>query len=443
MYFTQASLLTFRVSHRKFVIGMASAIYFLDHAGKPLLYRDFRNDLPLSSIDDFPALRNQHSTPCFTKNGINYCYIEHSNIYVLALSKTNINITSIFIFLNRLVDALKHFVKTVEEESVRDNFVILYELLDEMMDFGHVQNTDINLLQDYVTQSSYQLEVSQALTALTSSISWRPPGIYYKVNELFVDVIETVSALVAPDRVITSSVSGRIALKAYLSGMPLLKLGINDYWKSGLVNQENVAKYRLSKYVKLEDLAFHQCVDLAEFEKDRTIQFVPPDGDFDLITYRAPLKGGKVPFDVKTTVEIKGNSRAIVKCQVDTLFKKRYTCNHLELAIPVPPDSDSPKFRCTSGKVVYAPEKNAVLWRLKDIQGGQSHTLDAQVLLPAVGTIQEPTAPVQMTFEIPALAASGLEIRFLKVTESQLKYNSYPWVKYVTKNGDYEVRLIR
>ena len=31
--------------------------------------------------------------------------------------------------------------KEVEEESVRDNFVIIYELLDELMDFGYPQST--------------------------------------------------------------------------------------------------------------------------------------------------------------------------------------------------------------------------------------------------------------------------------------------------------------
>ena len=31
---------------------------------------------------------------------------------------------------------------------------------------------------------------------------------------------------------------------------------------------------------------FHRCVRLARFENDRTISFIPPDGEFDLMTYR-------------------------------------------------------------------------------------------------------------------------------------------------------------
>lgn len=43
----------------------------------------------------------------------------------------------IFAFLNALVSVLVEYFKELEEESVRDNFVIIYELLDEMMDDGY------------------------------------------------------------------------------------------------------------------------------------------------------------------------------------------------------------------------------------------------------------------------------------------------------------------
>jgi hypothetical protein len=45
----------------------------------------------------------------------------------------------------------------------------------------------------------------------------------------------------------------------------------------------NVGK---SKSVELEDVKFHQCVRLSRFENDRTISFVPPDGEFELMSYR-------------------------------------------------------------------------------------------------------------------------------------------------------------
>ena len=38
----------------------------------------------------------------------------------------------------------------LEEESIRDNFVIVYELLDELLDFGYPQTTDSKILQELV-----------------------------------------------------------------------------------------------------------------------------------------------------------------------------------------------------------------------------------------------------------------------------------------------------
>ena len=35
----------------------------------------------------------------------------------------------------------------------------------------------------------------------------------------------------------------------------------------------------------MEDIKFHQCV-IAKFENDRTISFIPPDEQFELMSYR-------------------------------------------------------------------------------------------------------------------------------------------------------------
>lgn len=40
------------------------------------------------------------------------------------------------------------------------------------------------------------------------------------------------------------------------------------------------------KTVMMEDVKFHQCVRLSRFESDRTISFIPPDGESELMSYR-------------------------------------------------------------------------------------------------------------------------------------------------------------
>jgi len=69
---------------------------------------------------------------------------------VLALSKRNSNAAEIILYLHRLTQVLVEYFKELEEESIRDNFVIIYELLDEMMDFGFPQTTESKILQESV-----------------------------------------------------------------------------------------------------------------------------------------------------------------------------------------------------------------------------------------------------------------------------------------------------
>lgn len=67
-----------------------------------------------------------------------------------------------------------------------------------------------------------------------------------------------------------------------ITGMPELKLGLNDK----LTFEATGRATGKGKSVEMEDVRFHQCVRLARFENDRTISFIPPDGEFDLMTYR-------------------------------------------------------------------------------------------------------------------------------------------------------------
>ena len=65
--------------------------------------------------------------------------------------------------------------------------------------------------------------------AVTNAVSWRSEGIRYRKNEVFLDVVESVNLLVnANGHVVRSELVGAVKMKCYLSGMPELRLGLND-----------------------------------------------------------------------------------------------------------------------------------------------------------------------------------------------------------------------
>lgn len=94
----------------------------------------------------------------------------------------------------------------------------------------------------------------------------------------------------------------------------------------------------------MEDVKFHQCVRLSRFENDRTISFIPPDGEFELLSYRLSTPVKPLIW-VEAAVEFHKGSRVeyTVKCKAQ--FKRRSTANNVEILVPVPDDADSPKFR--------------------------------------------------------------------------------------------------
>ena len=85
--------------------------------------------------------------------------------------------------------------------------------------------------------------------------------------------------IVRSGTVLRADVDGHILMRAYLSGTPECKFGLNDKL---VIDQ---SERGMSDAVELDDCQFHQCVRLNEFDSDRTISFIPPDGEFELMKY--------------------------------------------------------------------------------------------------------------------------------------------------------------
>uniref|UniRef100_A0A8D2G8G7 AP-1 complex subunit mu-2 n=1 Tax=Theropithecus gelada TaxID=9565 RepID=A0A8D2G8G7_THEGE len=397
----------------------ASAVFILDVKGKPLISRNYKGDVAMSKIEHFMPLLVQREeegalAPLLSHGEVHFLWIKHSNLYLVATTSKNANASLVYSFLYKTIEVFCEYFKELEEESIRDNFVIVYELLDELMDFGFPQTTDSKILQEYITQQSNKLETgkSRVPPTVTNAVSWRSEGIKYKKNEVFIDVIESVNLLVnANGSVLLSEIVGTIKLKVFLSGMPELRLGLNDrvlFELTGLSGGKN-------KSVELEDVKFHQCVRLSRFDNDRTISFIPPDGDFELMSYRL-------------STQAKGQ------------FKKQSVANGVEIAVPVPSDADSPRFKTSVGSAKYVPERNVVIWSIKSFPGGKEYLMRAHFGLPSVEKEEvEGRPPIGVKFEIPYFTVSGIQVRYMKIIEKS-GYQALPWVRYITQSGDYQLR---
>lgn len=428
---------------------VASAIFILDSRGKTLISRNFRNDVPMEVVSDFKAAvieaeDDSQVTPFLRveSKGITFIHIRHTNIFLTAVTRTNSNAAMILAFLYKLVQVFTEYFKDVHEESIRDNFVVIYELLDEMMDFGFPQISEAKILRKYITQD-YRVSESTGLpVAATNAVSWRTEGIKHSRNEVFLDVIEKVNILVSGSgNLLRSEIFGTLMMKTYLTGMPNLKLGLNDRLQFE-ANAASGGSERRGKSVDLEDIKFHQCVRLAKFENDRTISFIPPDGEFELMSYRLNTQI-KPPIWVDAVIEQR-STRVDYVVKARTQLKPRAVANNVKIFVPVLPDVVSPSFKCSSGKAKYAPDKDAVVWSLKQFKAGRDAVMRGHFSLPSIGKSEErenaTRRPITLEFEVPYFTISGLQVRFLKVVEKS-GYAASPWVRYKLVAGDYQIRM--
>lgn len=198
---------------------------------------------------------------------------------------------------------------------------------------------------------------------MTNQVSWRSEGIKHRKNEIFLDVVEKLNLLVSSNgTVLHSEIIGVVQMRSFLSGMPELKLGLNDK----LMFEATGRSTNRIKAVELEDVKFHQCVRLARFENDRTISFIPPDGEFELMSYRLNTQVKPLIW-VEAVIEPHKSSRIEYMIKAKSQFKSRSIANNVEIIIPVPRDVDTPSFKASIGTVTYFPDKIRLYGRLNNL----------------------------------------------------------------------------
>lgn len=164
-------------------------------------------------------------------------------------------------------------------------------------------------------------------------------------------------------------------MRAYLSGTPECKFGLNDK----LVIDKNDRGAGGGDGVELDDCRFHQSVRLNEFDSDRTISFVPPDGEFELMRratnillcglnlnvsfrYRA-TSNVKLPLRVIATVNEIGTTQVSYTVSIKANFGNKLSATDVVLRVPTPLNTTTVDCKVANGKAKYVPAENVVIWK--------------------------------------------------------------------------------
>jgi AP-2 complex subunit mu-1 len=203
------------------------------------------------------------------------------------------------------------------------------------------------------------VDASKIAIQATGAVSWRRPDIKYRKNEAFVDVIESINLIVSSKgNILRQDASGQIIMRSYLSGMPECKLGLNDK----LQMEKSVSTKKAPVNVELDDCQFHQCVKLGTFDTDRTIHFIPPDGEFELMRYRT-TEHISLPFKVRAVVNELSSTKVEFKVSVKSNFSTKIYAQNVVIKVPTPLNTANTKINCNGGRAKYVGSENCIVWK--------------------------------------------------------------------------------
>lgn len=89
----------------------------------------------------------QEAPPIFSIDDVHYMYLLQNGLYFVATTRSNTSGSFVLEVISRIARVFKDYCGVLSEEAIRQNFVLIYELLDEMIDFGFPQDTSTELLK--------------------------------------------------------------------------------------------------------------------------------------------------------------------------------------------------------------------------------------------------------------------------------------------------------
>lgn len=333
-------------------------------------------------------------------------------------------------FLCRVADVLSIYLGGLNEDLIKDNFVIVYELLDEMIDNGFPLTTEPNILREMISPPNIVSKVLSVVTGNSSNVSdtlpgatascvpWRTTDPKYANNEVYVDLVEEMDAVINRDGVLVKcEIYGEIQVNCQLSGLPDLTLSFTN---------PSI----------MDDVRFHPCVRYRPWESHQILSFVPPDGQFKLMSYRV-RKLKTIPLYVKPQLTSDAGT-----CRINVLVGIRNdpgkAIDSITVQFQLPPCILSADLTSNHGTVNILSNKSCC-WSIGKIPKDRTPSMTGSLVLETGLQRLHVLPTFQVGFRIMGVALSGLQIE--KLDLKTVPNRLYKGFRAVTRAGEFEVRL--
>ena len=359
--------------------------------------------------------------------------IYRCSMFFVAVCMTEVPPLFVIEFLHRVVDTFQDYFNECTEGMIKENYVVVYELLDEMLDNGFPLATESNILKELIKPPNILRTIANTVTGKSnvsttlpsgqlSNIPWRRTGVKYTNNEAYFDVIEEVDAIIdkAGDTVF-AEIQGCIDCSIKLSGMPDLTLSF--------INPKI-----------FDDVSFHPCVRFKRWECEKLLSFIPPDGNFRLMSYHVGSQNAvAIPIYVKHIINLKESGG-----KLDITIGPKQTVGrvveNVALKITMPKNVLNCNIVSSQGKHSFDTVSKILQWDVGRIDITKLPNIRGSLTLAGNNNlITEANPTINVYFSINQLAVSGLKVSRLDMYGE--KYKPFKGVKYITKAGKFQIRM--
>ncbi|SBS88450.1 AP-2 complex subunit mu, putative [Plasmodium ovale] len=537
---------------------MIDALYIFFINGQLLIQRNYRNVTKKNDlnqyINKYIKTKRFFENPIIEINNVFFINVNINQIIITVLTRNNSNICLIFNFLYKFIEILNYFFNNeISGINIINNFVLIYEICDEILDYGYPQTLEINILKNslqnkvkyYSKTSKYFQKLSNELNNvnnviediiihdydynnnynnysynysynynhnynhdnnniihnknenihinycnnkndifkkkyifknrnnyelneknklkyigketlnriknkiinnnkplnnfnyITGNCTWRNNNIYYKKNEIYIDILEILNVTINSNNLIYAHINGKVSLKCFLSGMPICELSTNN--KMNLLNngsninsniknyngneknlsnggnkcnnnckKKNIKEDKDNDDIIIDNCIFHHCVTLSKYENNKIITFTPPDGTFELMKYTI-TKNIQIPFHIiaiynpilqysksldrkfslkKLTNhksvygEYKNTNRYEYAVTIKSNYKGRMYATDVIIKIPIYKYSENVEVKYKSvGKTEFNNIESIVTWKIKKFSSLSEHNIKIHLTL--------------------------------------------------------------
>lgn len=448
---------------------MISQFFILNFKGDSLFYKDYRRDIPQITTNIFWHEMQRTKFKCgpiFNVDGINFVYLFSNQLYFVFATLFNSSPTYFLEMLTSVNRLISDFCGGTSEMTIRNNYTMIFELADEVINFGHPQTTSTDELKPFIESTNDRGPVTiggifgklksvlpsalkYADDSASSSQSQKAITDESNANNVYLDLLERVNMTVNKERQIVFAESiGFVNIKSYLKTVAGLRLTFRE--DVVLVDSQK-AHRALPNTVLLDDASFHSCVDTAAFDRDQSIRVgALPIGETTLMQYRVTQKI-RAPIILSVTKNEVNPHRVELLLRVSSDVPPENIVAKLLIRIPLPKAvsaassvSNTLDERLKVQEVSdYHPSEKEVTWFIPYLRVSEERLLNVKL------TTDESITPffnrqlnsAIISFEIPNYSSSSLTIMFDAISDGTRNFNPVKWTRKMCYSGSYVIRF--